>query len=219
MQSNKFAICESLERAQQHTRSSSQWWVAFAVTAERGRRVNLSARPERWRRSLRAPAESFPPWFCCQRMKKMSYCRTFEDITSNQRLEGFSSLLSLLRNFLWVITDQVNHPDIREKSNIAESQLIQKVQNWSGSRWWRRTVSPFCWDYVETTSFDWNIIWVCTTDMSLISISSAMRSTSSFRMATLANSFSRANFSAVFAICRAPAKNGEKAMLRSWRPY
>ena len=67
MQSNKFAICESLERAQQHTRSSSQWWVAFAVTAERGRRVNLSARPERWRRSRRAPAESFPPWFCCQR--------------------------------------------------------------------------------------------------------------------------------------------------------
>ena len=110
MQSNKFAICESLERAQQHTRSSSQWWVAFAVTAERGRRVNLSARPERWRRSRRAPAESFPPWFCCQRMKKMSYCRTFVDTPSNQRLERFSSLLSLLGNFLWVITDQVTHP-------------------------------------------------------------------------------------------------------------
>ena len=212
MQSNKFAICESLERAQQHTRSSSQWWVAFAVTAERGRRVNLSARPERWRRSRRAPAESFPPWFCCQRMKKMSYCRTFGDITSNQSMERFSSLLSLssLRNFLWVIRLLS-----RDQSNIAESLLIQEVQNRSGSKWGRRTISPFCWDYAD----DWNILRVCTIDLSLISISSAMRSTSSFRMATLANSFSRANFSAVFAICRAPAKNGEKAMLRSWRPY
>ena len=212
MQSNKFAICESLERAQHGTRAPRSGGLC---SDGRGRRVNLSARPERWRRSLRAPAESFPPWFCCERAEGENAVLSYICGFPVQSKVGRIFLIIELTKELSLsdhCTDQVNHPDIRDQSNIAESLLIQKVQNWSGSRWWRRTISPFCWDYVETTTFDWNILWVCTTDMSLISISSAMRSTSSFRMATLANSFSRANFSAVFAICRAPANNGEKAM-------